>query len=199
MVTTDHEYYLCLTKRSALQHAARRLFVRDLCRHFTGRVLDIGCGIGEFLRAYQGAVGLDRNQYVVAHCVSRGLPALTADAGSLPFAAGSFHGALLSNVLEHFVAPEVIVREAVRVVEPSGRIVVTVPMEAGFAKDPTHVHMLTEPELRALGDSAGLSVASMYGYPVRWPLAGKVLYFTELRCVFEKRSGNASEQVSQTP
>lgn len=65
-------------------------------------------------------------------------------------------------------------------------LVVTVPMEAGFRYDPTHVRMLRSVDLEALARACGLRVEAMYAYPFGMGWLGRVLYFCELRAVFTK-------------
>ena len=96
------------------------------------RVLDIGCGLGAYVRAFSRytdrAYGLDIDAKRVEHGVDEGLHGLVAGVGeSLPFADGAFDGILLNEVLEHVRNDRETVREALRVLRPGGRIVIFVP------------------------------------------------------------------------
>lgn len=164
----------------------RRIFIRDLVRHFSGQVLDVGCGIGEFLDLYIESVGLDLNPYLVEHCVRRKFVCCLGTAHMLPFRNDSFDGVLASNILEHLDDAEIAVSEAVRVLKPGGKLVASVPMDAGFRHDPTHIRMFKEPGLRALARSLGLRTEVIYPYPFRSEWPGEYLYFCELRAVFVK-------------
>jgi SAM-dependent methyltransferase len=185
-VDPERSYYTYLSSRSKLSLFLRESFVRDLARHFEGRVLDVGCGIGEFLQAYRTGIGLDRNRYVIEHCVLRGYLCCLGDAHTLPFSSNSFDGILLSNILEHTLHAELALAEAVRLLKPGGICVVTVPTKAGYARDPTHVRMFKRSDLQALGQSVGLRAKSVYEYPFRVSWPGECLYFCELRGVFAK-------------
>lgn len=55
-----------------------------------------------------------------------------ADAGSLPYRSESFNGVLLFDVLEHLPDPACSIREAARVLKPSGILCISVPMEGRF-------------------------------------------------------------------
>ncbi|HXT50444.1 MAG TPA: class I SAM-dependent methyltransferase [Thermoanaerobaculia bacterium] len=73
-----------------------------------GRLLDVGCGNGYAVRAWQcrdiAAVGVDRSTYRLARWVEqhRGRrPFVLADAAALPFRDGSFDAVVSSGMIEH--------------------------------------------------------------------------------------------------
>ena len=127
-------------------HAGKLILIDRLIRpHVSAgaRLLEIGCGSGNLL--LQATV---RGSYPVA--LDLALPSLAfvrlrlQQAGSgpdapggfacvqglgdaLPFAGDSFDCVLLSEVVEHLEAPHRTVREAVRVLRPGGRLLVTTP------------------------------------------------------------------------
>ena len=79
----DNEtYYDYLVKRSRFSFAFRdKVFIQSLTHYFTGRVLDVGCGIGEFLKAYPGEViGVDINPLLVKYCQDKGFAGAVAGA-----------------------------------------------------------------------------------------------------------------------
>jgi 2-polyprenyl-3-methyl-5-hydroxy-6-metoxy-1,4-benzoquinol methylase len=84
-----------------------------------GPVLDIGCGRGEFLELLKEAsipaLGIDINQEMVTHCLSKGLKASQAEGlGYLQgLADESLGGIFLAQVIEHLEAE--FLRELVRV------------------------------------------------------------------------------------
>ncbi len=96
------------------------------------RLLDIGCGLGAYVRAFsrftERAYGVDIDAKRVETGVEEGLTGLVAGIGeALPFADGVFDGILLNEVLEHVNNDRETVREALRVLRPGGRIVIFVP------------------------------------------------------------------------
>lgn len=94
-------------------------------------VLDVGCGLGLYvrqLRAHTSDVwGVDIDPEKVAEA-SRTLPNIRlAPAEKLPFRAGTFDVVLSHEVLEHVDDDRRAVEEAVRVLKPGGRLVVFAP------------------------------------------------------------------------
>lgn len=191
MSNEQHTYYNYLMERNWFSFWIRHFFIRDLSRHFHGSVLDIGCGIGEFLRMYPNSFGIDINSFVVAHCQQQGYSCSVSGAYPLPFANSSFDGVLASNILEHLDSPEAAVAEASRVLKPDGILTVTVPLEAGYQHDPTHVHFLEATDLNRITKLAGFATKTIYRYPFQAAWPGKQLYFCELRGVFVKVGENA--------
>lgn len=96
-----------------------------------GRILEDGCGVGEYLARLQllaqQAVGLEVefDRAVVAHAKAHQLTCAAAE--SLPFPNNSFDLLLSHEVLEHVRDDRQAVTEMARVLKPSGRLVVFVP------------------------------------------------------------------------
>lgn len=166
--------------------AFRSFFIQDLVRVFSGQVLDIGAGAGEFSFAYPDSIGIEINPYLATYGHQRGLKISQASIFSLPFANQEFDGVLMSNVLEHLSAPEAAFGEAARVLKPGGRLAVTVPFMAGFRRDKTHQTFLNEPDLLRFGSVNRLRPIKIYSFPPFGSLLGKFLTFYELRALFLK-------------
>ncbi len=103
------------------------------------RILDVGCGTGVLARSLssRGArvVGVDPNEEALA-AARQAAPMGTfhrAGAQALPFADGSFDGAVFLNSLHHVPKPDTrcALREAARVVKRAGPIVVVEPLARG--------------------------------------------------------------------
>ncbi len=114
----------------------------DLIRRFVpleGRsILDVGCGLGMYVRAFrrfsQDVHGVDVDADKVAEA-SQDLPNIrVAPAESLPYEDESFDAVLLHEVIEHVSDDQGALAEAVRVLrgpgtggEPGGRVIVFAP------------------------------------------------------------------------
>jgi SAM-dependent methyltransferase len=101
------------------------------------RVLDVGCGSGEFaaLLTAPEVVCVDRSAAAVRAAQARGLSAQLADAEELPFAAGSFDVVVASWMLYHVRDRARAISEMARVLVPDGRFV-------GCYNAPDHLHEL---------------------------------------------------------
>lgn len=105
----------------------------DLIRRYVkldnARVLDVGCGIGTYVRKLQEhsaqAYGIDIDPER-ARKVGTGSAAV-AVSERLPFANGAFDMVLLNEVIEHVHDDSETLREACRVVRPGGHVVIYAP------------------------------------------------------------------------
>lgn len=181
-------YYNHLSNRNKFSFLVRQFFIKDIVRHFDGQVLDVGCGIGEFLERYPDSIGIDLNPYALKFNLQRAKIRCLSNLQYLPIRDNSFDGVLLSNILEHLHDAEFALAEALRVLKPQGVLVLTLPMEAGFHHDPTHIRMFNETNLKTLAQNFALEIKSIYRYPFRPAWIGKYLYFCELRCIFIKKA-----------
>ena len=125
--------------RSALPiRAIERLRVRAIRRlldaRADSRVLEVGVGGGNVLERIGGRrFGIDLSPFILGKAHARlGAAAelVRGDAMALPFVDGAFDRVYCSEVLEHVLEPEAVVREMRRVLAPSGLVVVSVPNEA---------------------------------------------------------------------
>lgn len=115
-------------------------FISEVCAPLHGkRVIDIGCGPGLLALALstRGALvtGVDPSAEAIAAartCLPEG-SFHEAGAAALPFEAATFEAAVFLNSLHHVPAEEMLpaLREALRVVTRTGRVVVIEPLASG--------------------------------------------------------------------
>ena len=147
----EKDYFNYLKGRSALANIYRKhVLYPALSREFKGKVLDVGCGIGDFLSFRPNTVGVDINRYNVEYCLSQGLEAKSIDNGKYPYDDGSFDGVVLDNVLEHLSDPAPTLREIGRVLKTGGIFIVGVPGKKGYTMDDDHKYFYEEPQLKDL-------------------------------------------------
>ncbi len=108
----------------------RRLaFIQQYVALENARMLDIGCGIGTYVRKLgelsPRVYGIDVDGARVRESDAASLA--TAVSERLPFATGSFDVVLLNEVIEHVDDDAATLREACRVVQPGGHVVVYAP------------------------------------------------------------------------
>lgn len=107
----------------------------DLIRRYAGldgkRILDIGCGLGTYMKkllAFSNDVyGVDIDPEKVAQAQQALAHVYLAPAEELPFPNAYFDIVLLHEVLEHVADDRQAVREAYRVTKAGGRLVIFVP------------------------------------------------------------------------
>ncbi|MCB0189809.1 MAG: class I SAM-dependent methyltransferase [Caldilineaceae bacterium] len=153
----EHRYYQYLRDRDYSSTDALLRVLRWYLPHFDGfhRVLDIGCGHGEFLQlleeAGHEAVGIDIDPAMVATCQARGLTAYEGDVLTwLTTQEQPFDAIFSSNVIEHLDAPTVqtLIRHAYKALRPGGLLLIGTPNPESlivqfheFWRDPTHVRL----------------------------------------------------------
>jgi ubiquinone/menaquinone biosynthesis C-methylase UbiE len=128
-------------RKSGQTASVRQLLSYDLLRPHEGHhLLDVGCGLGDDVRALARIVGsagrmvgVDNSERLleVARARSEGVehPGVFAhgDMHHLPFADATFDGCRCERVLVHSATPAAVVGEMLRVLRPGGRIVATEP------------------------------------------------------------------------
>lgn len=163
------EYFEYLRHRSLLGLLYRNYHLYPkLVRQLTGRVLDVGCGIGDFLAYRPGTVGVDVNVYAVDWCRRRGLNARLMVADHLPFDNESFECVVLDNVLEHLSEPAGLLFEVKRVLTSGGHVLVGVPGKHGYTCDADHKIFYDESKLRQVMEAAGLKQKTVFYMPIKW-------------------------------
>lgn len=130
-----------------------RLFRHIIGSPFEGRILDVGCGDGSFVRA----------------CRDRGLAAEGIDIKDgcdlekdpLPYDDGSFDVVVMASVIEHLHDPDNLLTQIQRVLRPEGKVICVTPEWTYtlkyFYNDPTHVRPYTHTSLKVMME--------MYGFP----------------------------------
>ncbi|OYV01739.1 MAG: hypothetical protein CFE45_03540 [Burkholderiales bacterium PBB5] len=95
------------------------------------QVLELGSGLGHNLRQlapHNRVRGVDGLAEAAARASAQGIPTLCANLDQpLPLPDACADWVLCLDVLEHLVAPEQALREAVRLLRPGGRVVINLP------------------------------------------------------------------------
>lgn len=95
------------------------------------RLLDVGCGRGEFLRGFMrcgvAGFGVDQSTAAAKLCPDADLRVAELEHGGLPFEDDFLDVVYSKSVLEHFYYPEKIVAEIYRVLRPGGLVITMCP------------------------------------------------------------------------
>jgi len=173
---------------------ATRLLIQMAEVGTTDEVLDVACGAGTVAcaaaRVARQVTGIDLTPAMIERAValqtemgSLNMHWHVGDVARLPFASGYFDVVLTRYSLHHFLKPAEVLAEMARVCKPAGRVAVAdllLPPEKATAydrmerlRDPSHLHVLTEAELRELLTAVGLVDLRWAGY--RFELALEAL------------------------
>ncbi len=148
--------------------------------HNPGRLLDIGCGRGEYLSGFQhlgfDVAGLDLSTW--AQKVSPQFQVRIADLEKdpLPFPPESFDYVFCKSVIEHMRQPMKLFNEAYRALKPGGVAVIMAPSWTHtywgpFYIDHTHITPFTAPALAdalTLAKFKEVKVSHFYQLPFIW-------------------------------
>jgi SAM-dependent methyltransferase len=140
-----------------------------------GRLLDVGCGDGDFLLGMQErgwqVHGLDISPVAVDLARRKGLDVFQGELASADYERHSFDLITMWDVLEHLHDPASELQQVAKLLKPSGRFVVTIPNPHSldfwiFGKTwtgldtPRHLYVYNRPALLRLLEGAGLEVVS---------------------------------------
>ncbi len=174
-------------------------FNRDTGELFPGfpvntddRMIDVGCGDGGNLNfgVLRGAevVGVDIDPNALADARERVTPNIegelslhTAGAEHVPLPDGWATRVVCTEVLEHVEDPAAVMAELVRIVQPGGLLLITVPDEVGegilrhvadpsYFRAPNHIRVFTRPEFADLVRNSGLDILDHTTYGFFWTI-----------------------------
>ena len=147
----------------------------DVTRHFDpdAELIDVGCGTGWLADHFRHYTGIDVSAEAVSIAQRRGRNVIRGDLDRpLPFADGSFDGAVLKDVLEHVTTPVALVEEVRRVLCPGANVYACSPDAQRWVWDDyTHRRPFTAKSLRLLFIDQGFIVRHV-GYESVTPGVG---------------------------
>ena len=168
-----------------------------------GRMLDVGCGNGRYLRTMRSlgwqVEGVELNRQSAEFCRSTQLSVHNGDLASAQFPSASFDVITARHVIEHIPAPHQFMAELARLLKPGGCLVVETPNfgSLGWALFGTKWYATGIPYHLMLFSPGNLALlAGRHGLvPVRQELeTSQKLFLNSLDILFE-RKGRPSRKI----
>ncbi len=132
------------------------------------KILDTGCGTGEFfplLKEYGKVQGIDTAEEAVESCQKRDYQTAFGSILNIPFPENTFNLVLALDVIEHIEDDFLAVQELNRVTKPNGLIFITVPayqfLWSGHDEVNEHKRRYTATRLKKLGESNRLKLIKL--------------------------------------
>jgi len=138
----------------------RRLLDRDLTEvsaTLSGLVLDLG-GEWQDRRGQFRPPAREGLRWVCLNVDAQAAPDVLADVEAVPFRDGCADAVVCTEVLEHVLRPEQVVRECARLLRPGGRLILSMPFLARVHADPHDYQRFTASKLIHLLTEAGLVI-----------------------------------------
>jgi 2-polyprenyl-3-methyl-5-hydroxy-6-metoxy-1,4-benzoquinol methylase len=141
-----------------------------LQEHKPGKLLDIGCGNGYFLKQMQqrgwDVVGTDFDEAAVNAVKQIGIDAYVGDLSTIKFEDNSFDAITLNNVIEHLYDPLGCLEKSRNLLRDGGQLTVITPNIESFGhshfkqywrglETPRHLFLFSPKTLKAIAEKAG--------------------------------------------
>jgi 2-polyprenyl-3-methyl-5-hydroxy-6-metoxy-1,4-benzoquinol methylase len=164
--------YLLPSRRDQLSFGVMTLRYRP-----AGRLLDVGCGVGDFLAQMSNleweTEGIDIDSAVLDICRARGLTVRAGTLESHNRPDSSFDAITAKHVIEHVHDPVRFLKECARILKPGGTLVILTPNlhslghrvfgDAWIGLDPPrHLVLFTRESLLKAAEEAGLRVLRLW-------------------------------------
>ena len=145
-------------------------------------ILELGCGRGDFLNEFKKknlqVYGVDLSNYSQSFFSELNFKKVDLSKDKLPFEDNFFDVIYSKSFIEHFYYPDIIFKEAYRVLKPGGQIITLTPewqfIYKSFYEDFTHRVPFTKVSLRDIQEMNGFKEI-------------KIESFTQLPVLFEKK------------
>ncbi len=184
--------------KSGLKRDADALRFMTLTGAANGKLLDVGCGGGRFLRRMKSrgwsVEGTDFDEQATTKVTSKyGIKTYVGDLPHCQLQADTYDVITLSQTIEHLYDPLTTLRECLRILKPGGLLVMTTPnvesigaAEFGPAwrgwEAPRHLHLFSVASLSRLTQRAGFNIDEARSYS-----AGSAVVYRVSRQIREQK------------
>ena len=164
--------------------------VRYLHQVAQGRLLDVGCGSGEWLLSMRElgwrVEGLDFDENAVRVARQMGMDVTLGALEDQHYPDDSFDAVTLNHVIEHVPDPNQTMRECARILKKGGRLALGTPNSSSLShqlfkqnwrglEPPRHLHLFSMLSMRHSLELAGLRVVSIHPHITKSVICESVL------------------------
>lgn len=171
------------------------------------KLLEIGCGRGEFLKAFANlginSYGVDISDYCAKNKVSSKVACVDISKNKFPYENNSFDCVYHKSLIEHFYSPEHIMKETYRVLKPGGKIIVLTPDWVSqmkvFYEDFTHCRPYDKQSLHDALNICGFSdvhTKLFYQLPAVWKYPFLKMLSCIIRMIFSTKAARKITQIT---
>ena len=122
------EYYHHLNKTSKLGDIYRNFFLFPfLKKNLRGKCIDIGCGLGKFVKSRSNTDAADINEICVNNLKKLGYQTYLIKNNKISVIDSTYESLLLDNVIEHINNPNYLLTECKRILKNDGIIIIGTP------------------------------------------------------------------------
>ena len=186
-LSSQKEYFEHIQSTNLRGRLYRKFFLYPSLRRLVkGRMMDIGCGDGEFMSKINQSIGVDINPFCIQHIKAKGMEAYHYERYPLHFEEESFETLFCDNVIEHIDDPSNLIEEMYRLLQKNGRLIIGVPTYKGFHRQADHKVFYDESKLETTFNKFGFKKQKIFYMPFKSMWLEKKLAAHCLYAIFTK-------------
>ena len=184
----QYRYFSYLKTRSKLSFLYRKYYLYPKINKYTkDEILDVGCGIGDYLSLTPNSIGIDINEFNIKYVLEKGLNAALLKNEVFPFCDDKFNSVVMDNVIEHLSDPTNVLSEIRRVLKKGGNLIIGIPGIKGYHLDDDHKKFYTHKTLKSVIEKFGFSQITFFHTPIHFIFLSKYLTHFATYSIFKKK------------